>query len=113
MQPPFYTICVLCAVGEVTTRVHIPAELFFDRPLPDNLITVPACAACNHGSQHEDEYLRAFMMLLRGHTPSPAIENVRARTVRQLDREPRLRASFQATSEMRWEAGADGQPVVG
>jgi hypothetical protein len=52
-------------------------------------------------------------MLLRGHTPSPAIENVRARTVRQLDREPRLRAGFQETSEMRWESGPDGQPIVG
>jgi hypothetical protein len=113
MQPPTSTICALCVAGEATTREHIPAELFFDRPLPGNLITVPSCAACNHGSQHEDEYLRAFMMLLRGHTPSPAIENVRSRAVRQLDREPRLRAGFQEASELRWEAGPDGPPVVG
>lgn len=113
MQQPTSATCVLCTVGAVTTSEHIPAKLFFDRPLPDNLITVPSCAACNHGSQHEDEYLRAFMMLLRGHTPSPAIENVRARAVRQLDREPCLRAGFQQSSELRWENGTDGQPAVG
>ena len=113
MQPPTSNICVLCTTGEASTREHIPAELFFDRPLPSNLITVPSCAACNHGSQQEDEYLRAFMMLLRGHTPSPAIENVRARTVRQLDRSLLLCSGFQAASEVRWEAGPDGRPVVG
>lgn len=113
MQSPTSTICVLCAASEATTREHIPAELFFARPLPRNLVTVPSCAACNHNSQHEDEYLRAFMMQLRGHTPSQAIENVRSRAVRQMDREPRLRAGFQEASEFRWEVGTDGQPVVG
>jgi hypothetical protein len=53
------------------------------------------------------------MMLLRGHTPSNAMENVRASAVRQLDREPRLRAGFQQASTLDWETFPDGQPVLG
>jgi hypothetical protein len=115
MQSPASDICVLCAQSPATTVEHVPAKLFFDRPLPKNLITVPACLACNKGSQHDDEYLRAFMMLLRDNTPSEPIENVRARTYRQLHREGYggLRKSFQESSELRWETGPDGQPVIG
>ncbi len=107
--------CVLCAVAPGTTVEHIPAKLFFDRPLPDNLITVPACAACNHGSQQDDEYLRAWMMLLRGHTPSQGIDNVRTRTVRQLNRpdRPGLRIGFQQGSELRAETDADADGQLG
>jgi hypothetical protein len=108
-------ICVLCAKAPATTVEHVPAQLFFDRPLPSNLITVPACPACNQGSQHDDEYLRAFIMLLRDSTPSESMEKVRARTYRQLHREGYggLRKSFQEASELRWETGLDGLPVVG
>jgi hypothetical protein len=79
-------MCVLCTLVPATTAEHIPAKLFFDKPLPDNLITVPACAPCNNGSQRDDEYLRAFVMLLRDSQPSQAIERVRERTVRHLCR---------------------------
>jgi hypothetical protein len=108
-------ICVLCAQAPATSVEHIPAQLFFDRPLPSNLITVPACLACNQGSQHDDEYLRAFMMLLRDSAPSEPMEKVRARTYRQLHREGYggLRKSFQEASELRWETGPDGLPVIG
>jgi hypothetical protein len=112
-KPP--DICVLCAIEVATTREHTPAELFFGRPLPDNLITVPSCVPCNQGSQRDDEYLRAFMMLLRDCTPSSAIEGVRARTIRQLNRQdhPGLRISFEKKSELRWDRDASGQPIVG
>jgi hypothetical protein len=103
-------VCVLCAAVPATTREHVPAELFFDRPLPDNLITVPACESCNKDSQHDDEYLRAFMMLLRDAAPSQAIERVRARTVRQLHRKnfPGLRIKLEQSSELRWHSESGG-----
>jgi len=109
-------ICVLCTVAPATTVEHIPAKLFFDTPLPGNLITVPSCAPCNHGSQRDDEYLRAFMMLLRDSAPSQAIENVRVRTVRHLNREdyPGLRITLEKSCEIRWEPSPDsGEPVLG
>jgi hypothetical protein len=103
-------VCVLCATSPATTREHVPAELFFARPLPVDLITVPACESCNIGSQRDDEYVRAWMMLLRDSAPSDAIEDVRARVVRQLDRPeyPGLRKIFQQASEFRThvESGA-------
>jgi hypothetical protein len=52
--------CVLCGVNAATTREHVPPESFFERPYPDNLITVPACASCNQGSHLDDDYLLAF-----------------------------------------------------
>jgi hypothetical protein len=107
-------ICVLRTAAPATTDEHIPARLFFDRPMPDNLITVRACAACNNGSQLEDEYVRAFLMSLRDSTPSDAIENVRASTMRQLERKDRLRHVLQQASEFRpVRATPDGQPVLG
>lgn len=48
-------------------------------------------------------------MLLRGGMPSPAVESVRARAVRQLDRDSRLRLGFQEASELRLDGGPDGQ----
>jgi len=105
-------LCVLCVVAPATTRAHVPAELFFDRPLPSNLIT---CLPCNNRSQLDDEYLRTFMMLLRDSVPSQAMERVRDRTVRRLHREdyPGLRITFEQSSELRWhtESGLGAREV--
>jgi hypothetical protein len=68
--------------------------MFFADPLPDNLITVPTCKACNAGVKHDEEYLRVFLTALRGHTPGQAIEDVRARVMRQLEYQPGLRRHF-------------------
>ena len=94
-------ICVLCNVAPATTREHVPAELFFDAPNRGDLIQVPACVPCNQGSQ-KDEYLRAFLMLLRSPRAPEATENVRARTIRQLHRPGYggLRATFQESSKL-------------
>ena len=105
--------CVLCATRPAADRAHVPGKLFFDRPFPQNLITVPSCKVCNQGLQHEEEYLRAFLMLLRGHAESPAIERVRERAVRQLDRQPKLRDGFLAGSKLRPEVAPDGRAILG
>ena len=82
--------------------------MFFANPLPDNLITVPTCKACNADVKHDEEYLRVFLTALRGHTPGQAIEDVRARVMRQLDYQPGLRRHFLNNSELRPEADEDG-----
>lgn len=38
--------CYLCG-RSATTRDHVPPESFYTKPLPSNLITVPACSHCN------------------------------------------------------------------
>ena len=81
--------CVLCGVNAATTREHVPPESFFERPYPDNLITVPACASCNQGSHLDDDYLLAFLVS-RDHSGTPAVlDNVRDRVYRGLRRPDR------------------------
>jgi hypothetical protein len=107
--------CVICASVPATTVEHIPAKLFFDKPLPDNLITVPSCEPCNRGSQHEDEYLRAFLMSIQHPVSTPAMENVRYRTIRHLHRKdhPGLKIAMQRASTFRQTGFTpDGRPVI-
>jgi hypothetical protein len=82
--------------------------MFFDAPLPDNLITVPSCNGCNAGVKNDEEYLRAFLMALRGHVPGEAIESVRGRVKRQFDYQPRLRQRFLDASELWPEIAPNG-----
>ena len=51
-------ICAICGkVVEKVTSDHIPPKSMFGTK-PNNLITVPACPACNGGSSADDEYFR-------------------------------------------------------
>lgn len=97
-------ICVLCNEREADTFEHAPAELFFDKPLPSDRIKVPACGVCNNGSQKDDEYLRAILLALKSGPASPATENVRQRSIRNLHRPERggLLARIRKASELRW-----------
>lgn len=81
--------CVLCGINTATSREHVPPESFFERPYPPNLITVPACASCNQGSQQDDEYLLAYLVGL-DHPGTPSVlESVRDRVYRALRRPER------------------------
>lgn len=51
-------VCAICGqVVEKVTSDHIPLKSLFGTK-PNNLITVPACPACNGGSSADDEYFR-------------------------------------------------------
>jgi hypothetical protein len=56
-------LCVYCGAPSPTTRDHIPPKGIFPTPRPGNLITVPSCAACNHGASASDEAFRAYLSL--------------------------------------------------
>jgi hypothetical protein len=52
-------LCAICGIESLTvTRDHIPPKGLFGKPLPDNLITVPACPQCNRDASGDDEYFR-------------------------------------------------------
>lgn len=56
MQPTSVGLtCAFCP-KPATTRDHIPPAGMFAEPRPSNLITVPACQVCNHGTHLDDEY---------------------------------------------------------
>jgi hypothetical protein len=54
--------CAFCGKPG-TTRDHVPPQGLFGSPLPSNLITVPACHACNKGADKDDEYMARFAMV--------------------------------------------------
>lgn len=94
--------CVLCSIGAATTQEHVPPQSFFERPYPDNLITVPACQKCNLGSHLDDEYFLAFLASREIGGATPTLEHVQKRVTRGLHRQgfPRLRQRLIASSEL-------------
>jgi hypothetical protein len=58
-------LCAYCG-NPATTRDHVPPEKLFTPPLPDNLITVPACEQCNNGASDDDEVFRNELSIMAG-----------------------------------------------
>jgi hypothetical protein len=52
--------CVFCG-QTATTRDHVPPKGVFLDPLPTDIVTVPACATCNHSTKLDDEYFRVLI----------------------------------------------------
>lgn len=55
--------CVYCGTDKDITVDHVPPKLLLMRPHPPNLITVPACRACNQSFQKDDEYVRTMLCI--------------------------------------------------
>jgi hypothetical protein len=54
--------CVYCgAVGQLTDD-HIPPDCLFDRR-PTDILEIPSCRRCNHGSSLDDEYFKTMIVL--------------------------------------------------
>jgi hypothetical protein len=53
--------CYLCN-ATATTREHVPSRGFFDN-VPANIITVPACTACNGSFAKDEEYFRTVVAM--------------------------------------------------
>ena len=50
--------CVYCGRSGNTTKDHVVAKGLFRRPLPPNMVIVPACLECNREKGLLDEYFR-------------------------------------------------------
>lgn len=48
--------CIYCQTNPWETSDHVPPKGLFGNPRPSNLITVPACRACNNGFSGDDDY---------------------------------------------------------
>ena len=55
-------ICAICGRKPAATVDHVPPKGIFPKPKP-NLITVPACLACNNGASKFDERFKVFLSL--------------------------------------------------
>lgn len=77
-----------------TTADHVPPKLIFAKPRP-SLITVPACARCNHTASLDDEYFRDVIALEEKAAQHPDARRIHAAVLRSL-RRPKKRRYRQA-----------------
>lgn len=54
-------ICCYCGLRPATTRDHVPPKSIFNKPRPDDLITVPCCFECNNEASVSDEKFKAYL----------------------------------------------------
>jgi hypothetical protein len=59
-------LCVICGVREAVDMDHTPPECVFPKPLPNHMITVPACGLCNGGNSKADEEFKAYISISAG-----------------------------------------------
>ncbi len=52
--------CVHCG-GLTETRDHCPSRVLLDKPHPENLPYLPACAPCNSGFSRDEEYFASLV----------------------------------------------------
>ena len=80
--------CYLCGAA-ATTRDHIPPLGVFPEPRPADLITVPACCACNRARSLDDEYFR--VVVAAGSQDSPqSIALLHQRIIPRMRKAPAL-----------------------
>jgi hypothetical protein len=61
--------CIYCGSTTEPTRDHVPPRAVFPKPRPTNMVTVPACRACNAAAGADDDH---FATVLRAATRAPA-----------------------------------------
>ena len=80
--------CYLCG-APATTWDHIPPLGLFPKPRPDNLITVPACCACNHGRSLDNRYFRVVVAASSDDSPQ-SLNLLYQRIIPRLRKKPAL-----------------------
>lgn len=53
--------CYLCGVRPADTNDHLFPSGLFNKPLPTNLLTLPACRKCNNALSSDEEQFRVFL----------------------------------------------------
>ncbi len=83
-------LCVYCD-KDATTQDHTPPRCLLKRPLPSNLLTLPACQKCNTGFSFDEEVVRSILTLVSSHPDLIAERQGSGRLSRALARNERLR----------------------
>lgn len=104
MQEEF---CAYCG-KPATTRDHLPPKGLFTPPLPEDLVTVPACSLCNNGASADDEVFRNELSIMAGSfgESSKAAERLQP-TMRGIRRNKAMlgKAVLSAQRVERWSPG--------
>jgi hypothetical protein len=89
----YQAFCVFCG-GTTGTRDHCPSRVFLDKPYPNQLPVIPACAHCNSGFSKDEQYLACLIScVLAGSVEIEKIE--RPKIKRILSENPPLRSRLE------------------
>lgn len=90
--------CVYCT-EPATTSDHAPPRCLLRRPLPSNLLTLPACAKCNSGFSFDENVVRALLALISTHPDLVAERGPDGRLTRALERDRNLRGILERSRQ--------------
>lgn len=90
--------CVYCP-EPATTSDHAPSRCLLRRPLPSNLLTLPACAKCNSGFSFDENVVRALLTLVSTHPDLVAERGPDGRLTRALERDQKLRGILERSRQ--------------
>jgi hypothetical protein len=85
---------VYCGL-EAETNDHAPPRCFLRRPRPSNLLTFPACQACNSGFSFHENLVKTVIALTSRHPELVAERQPDGRVGRALARDTRLRSAIE------------------
>lgn len=90
--------CVYCPES-ATTSDHAPPRCLLRRPLPSNLLTLPACAKCNSGFSFHENVVRALLTLISTHPELVAERGPDGRLARAFERDQTLRGILERSRQ--------------
>jgi hypothetical protein len=99
MKPSKPKLCIYCGKPADTVD-HIPPKALVPAPARNNIITVPACRACNNGFSKDDEFLMGLSVLDGAQFTQDAGE-VSERVVRWLEKPHKKGQFFGVMKELR------------
>jgi hypothetical protein len=89
-------MCVMCGREKACSRDHVPPKCIFPTPRPSDLVTVPACTACNMQRSGLDEQFKVFLGLTVGYHLDGG-KNYRMPVLRTLAHNSRMRSNILAS----------------
>ena len=89
--------CIYCG-NEPETKEHVPSKILLDKPFPENLPVVQACAKCNQGFSLDEEYLACLLECALCGTTEPELLK-RGKISKILIRKPKLRAKLEKSKK--------------
>ena len=84
-------MCVYCG-SEADTNDHAPPRCLLSRPLPSNLMTLPACRKCNSGFSFDESVVKTAIVLTSENPELAAERQPGGRVARALARDAHLRS---------------------
>ncbi len=88
-------LCVYCG-RKADTNDHAPPRCLLRRPLPSNLITLPACRECNSGFSFDESLVKTMIAITSKHPELVAERRPGGRVERTMARDARLRSIIES-----------------